>query len=531
MKKLIIGLLALVLLLPLAACQIDDSETHMPIPVKDMGILWSEQEAPDDIVGTPAGVAYRTNVRSIENIGKEYPGPPIKNTHVTLSHWFSEINVTYRHPIETKAGETRNSIFRVSREGGFDEGRLNLYATSIPPGIELTQNMSAGMIGTLAAVLVIEISPDAAPGQYNFEIGLEINGWDYGTVPCTIEVVEEIDRSQQTFRLDHAKPYLIIGEANLANEDPSRSVGLWLITSKDASSFEEYAQTAIQAALDLYDFYRRDFTSVRLIPRDGIEIAYAQANFAADGRGPAGMTGSAPAVASYWKIWAADRELNERELAIAELWSAKQQDFPQQNPLSSLSYDVEALRQYIADTLNIPYEEVQMPELEMCEYELDQSFIDWTVSLAAHQIPSPSSDSSIESTIKVEPSPGSYLSSGDELSGVILKDVQIRVDACDKEYFSPWYPSHTVKKGDPCLVVSGHIQNMHQENSEIAMYAEGYDKSGEQVAWTLDAAHIAGQIGLHLEYEETGEFTLHLNLSESTSTIRIYANNYSVTPP
>ena len=134
--------------------------------------------------------------------------------------------------------------------------------------------------------------------------------------------------------------------------------------------------------------------------------------------------------------------------------------------------------------------------------------------------------------IKVEPPPGSYLSnSRDDLSGVILKDVQIKTDTCDKKYFSLWSLPHTVKIGDPCLVVSGHIQNRREENSEIAMYAEGYNEAGEQVAWTLDTAHIAGQIGLHLEYEETGEFTLHLNLSENVRTIQIYANNYSVTPP
>lgn len=141
-------------------------------------------------------------------------------------------------------------------------------------------------------------------------------------------------------------------------------------------------------------------------------------------------------------------------------------------------------------------------------------------------------DSTTGAEIKVEPMPGSYLrNSQDESSGVILTDVQIKASICEKEYFSPSYPSHTVKEGDPCLVVSGHIQNRHEENSEIAMYAEGYDEAGEQVAWTLDAAHIAGQIGLHLEYKETGEFTLHLNSSEDIRTIRIFANNYSVTPP
>jgi len=139
-------------------------------------------------------------------------------------------------------------------------------------------------------------------------------------------------------------------------------------------------------------------------------------------------------------------------------------------------------------------------------------------------------DSTTGAEIKVEPESGSYLcnSRGDS-SGVVLKDVMVNNSVCDKQYTRP--PLPIVNVGDPCLVVSGHIQNMHEENSEIAMYAKGYDTSGGQVAWTLDAAHIVGQIGLHLEYEETGEFTLHLNLSENTSTIRIYANNYSVTPP
>ncbi len=38
---------------------------------------------------------------------------------------------------------------------------------------------------------MIEISPEIKPGQCTFEIGLEINGKDYGTIPCTIEVISE----------------------------------------------------------------------------------------------------------------------------------------------------------------------------------------------------------------------------------------------------------------------------------------------------------------------------------------------------
>jgi len=151
-------------------------------------LMVETEEAADDIVAAPGGIAYRGNVHEL---GKENPWPYIQSTSMTLSSWFSEINVRYRNHIETGAGETRNSIFGVSRRGGgLDEKILKLYAVHIPPGIELTQYMSGGMIGTLGAVLIIEISTDVTPGQYTFEIGLEINGRDYGTVPCTIEVVE-----------------------------------------------------------------------------------------------------------------------------------------------------------------------------------------------------------------------------------------------------------------------------------------------------------------------------------------------------
>ena len=94
-----------------------------------------------------------------------------------------------------------------------------------------------------------------------------------------------------------------------------------------------------------------------------------------------------------------------------------------------------------------------------------------------------------------------------------------------------WSTINTINIGDPILIVSGSIQNNHQENKEIMMYADGYDKAGKQVAWTLDASSIAGQIGLHLETGETGTFTLHLNFAENIKSIRIFGNNYSQIPP
>lgn len=186
--KLVLITALIVLLLAVTACP--SGEEHIPIPTEEGFILAGmeapDNGAPDDILCVPGGTTYRANVH---HEGEENPWPPIKDTNVTLSRWFSEIIVGYRDYIKTKAGETRNNIFRVGRESGFDEGRLNLYATQIPPGVELTQTIIVGRM--LFGVLIIKVAPEVAPGQYTFDIGLEINGWDYGTVPCTIEVVGE----------------------------------------------------------------------------------------------------------------------------------------------------------------------------------------------------------------------------------------------------------------------------------------------------------------------------------------------------
>jgi hypothetical protein len=175
------------------------------------------------------------------------------------------------------------------------------------------------------------------------------------------ETTKKIELTQPTINIEltKAKQYQILDEGNVVNGKMDRTVGLWFIYSEEADSFEEYAQTAIQAVQDLYKMYGRDSTSVLLVASDKARVPYAQASYAADGLGALGMTGSAPAVPMYWMVRAADRQLTQREMAIAELWSQHQADFPSTNPLSSSFYDEEALRRFIADELQIPYSEVK----------------------------------------------------------------------------------------------------------------------------------------------------------------------------
>lgn len=136
------------------------------------------------------------------------------------------------------------------------------------------------------------------------------------------------------------------------------------------------------------------------------------------------------------------------------------------------------------------------------------------------------------SSIQIFPAAGTYLTNSQDISSeVLLIEVEVSQGISDQDYIDVWYPKGSVYAGEPIIVVSGSIQNTHKQYKEIAMYAEGYDSKGELVSYTLDRAHIQGQIGIHLENEETGQFTLHLNMAKGIKSIRLFANNYAETPP
>jgi hypothetical protein len=72
-----------------------------------------------------------------------------------------------------------------------EKNTLKLYTGEIPKGIMVTDALKPiGLIGTLGTVLVITVSPDIAPGMYTVNIGIELDGKDFGTVPCRVTVAE-----------------------------------------------------------------------------------------------------------------------------------------------------------------------------------------------------------------------------------------------------------------------------------------------------------------------------------------------------
>ncbi len=188
MKKSILYLTVIlaIILTVLTACQSGNGGNHTPIPAGSLPPP-TGLEAPDDIVPTPGGYAYRANVHQV---GEPDKWPSIQSANVTLGSGSDALNVNYREYIETKAGETRNNIIIIWSAGGLLDEKLELYSVDVADGIGITNGGGGGRPGILLNVLVIEISPEIAVGEYTFQIGIQVDGKDYGTIPCTVKIME-----------------------------------------------------------------------------------------------------------------------------------------------------------------------------------------------------------------------------------------------------------------------------------------------------------------------------------------------------
>lgn len=155
----------------------------------------SSTEQPDDVVGTPGGLAYRANVHQ-QGVPDRWP--PVEMATTTLGSEADPVQIMYRSLIDTKAGQTRNNILYIYlpgvTPGSPDFGKSmtsNITAVGLPPGFSVNPDgtwigPSPGMRSEL--VLKIEISRQVEPGVYSLEFDVNINGEDYGKLPCTMKV-------------------------------------------------------------------------------------------------------------------------------------------------------------------------------------------------------------------------------------------------------------------------------------------------------------------------------------------------------
>ena len=196
MKKSMTGLLILFLILASVACArptpeepTPGAQTPAPAPAEPSGY------ANDDIVYPPGGVTYRANVHQ----QGEPDWPPVQQTEVTLDALSGTVDIQYRDYIETGAGETRNNIIFLNAGNApelSDPLQVQYRAEGLPDGINVEQDrqMYGGISGhdkkSSRVLLLVHIAPQVKPGEYPFAIQLEYEGTDFGSIPCTIRVLE-----------------------------------------------------------------------------------------------------------------------------------------------------------------------------------------------------------------------------------------------------------------------------------------------------------------------------------------------------
>ena len=162
-----------------------------PVPVTKLANPppTNSAEAPDDIVFTPGGSAYRANVHE-QGVPDKWP--EVQTVEARLSANTSAIFVAYRDSITTKGGEVRNNLFNIRQaEGHFLDTTphtVDLFIFGAPPGMTFYQGSAGGLPGTLATLLIIEVPQTLAAGRHSFGIIVLIDGVNYGALGCTVDV-------------------------------------------------------------------------------------------------------------------------------------------------------------------------------------------------------------------------------------------------------------------------------------------------------------------------------------------------------
>ncbi|WP_422134970.1 DUF4875 domain-containing protein [Endozoicomonas sp. ALD040] len=134
------------------------------------------------------------------------------------------------------------------------------------------------------------------------------------------------------------------------------------ISSSEVTTHEEFAQTAIRAALNVQRSKNADVVWVYLEPSEavaGYGLAYAIANYSPDGGGNDGSQGWT------WEVSAAEKLIPEIELMVVEEWREHRGKF-QVNGLT----DEPALKAYLSKKLDISVQDIGLPWVNRRDYPM-----------------------------------------------------------------------------------------------------------------------------------------------------------------
>jgi hypothetical protein len=178
------------------------------------------------------------------------------------------------------------------------------------------------------------------------------------TALCFIPVILALIPENNTPATDQAKPYTIIDRADAGFVGRDRY--FIHITSTEATNRDQFAHTAIKAAIAIQKETRSDVVAVMLEPSVGSigqGLPYAIVRYAPDGRGLSGEDDWT------WEAEAAEKPLTKMEIAISELWWGNRDNF-QVNGMT----DEPAIMKWIASKLGIESSQVNLPFISRKAY-------------------------------------------------------------------------------------------------------------------------------------------------------------------
>lgn len=152
--------------------------------------------------------------------------------------------------------------------------------------------------------------------------------------------------------LSQAKPYQVISDQDISARliRPRHKA---VIIAPEASNFEQFAQTAMKAAIELRRNYQADVMHILLAPNKTMSTDgqfYATALFAPDNGGISGDQGWT------WEVKAVEQPFTEQAIKTHELWYQHKNSYQVNGET-----DEPALVSFIANKLNASEDDIYLP--------------------------------------------------------------------------------------------------------------------------------------------------------------------------
>ena len=129
----------------------------------------------------------------------------------------------------------------------------------------------------------------------------------------------------------------------------------------------------------------------------------------------------------------------------------------------------------------------------------------------------------VDIPVTVEPT------SSDPEGLIAIDNIVIAPGTLDRDYFTPAAGNHIA--GEPCFLVSVHIQNGYNEDCWVTFHADGFDGSDNQVSYTLDTGPQPGAWQVYLASNSSAEYTLHLSWADNVTGMNVVSERTVRTIP